>query len=155
MGEKTGWTYFEISQKIASILNPGVKVSFRVKGKIDEVVLKQQAILPMGKGEFIMAVKSDLRKKLKKKNGDKISVSLSLDKTEVKVSENFSTCLQDEPEALKYFLSMPPSHQIYYSNWIESAKTENTKTKRIALAINTLAKKMNYGEMIRSQKKTN
>ena len=61
-------------------------------------------------------------------------------------------CLQDEPSALAFFKSKPASHQRYFSKWIESAKTEATKTKRIAMAVSSLAKQMDYGEMLRSQK---
>ncbi len=48
---------------------------------------------------------------------------------------------------------MPKSYQNYYSKWIESAKTEPTRTKRIALAVSTLAKGMSFPEMIRSSRR--
>ncbi|MBK7969779.1 MAG: DUF1905 domain-containing protein [Bacteroidetes bacterium] len=63
-GEKTGWTYFEVSAAEAQQLNPGVKKSFRVKGKIDATPIKMIALIPMGQGHFIMPVKADLRKLL-------------------------------------------------------------------------------------------
>jgi hypothetical protein len=47
---------------------------------------------------------------------------------------------------------MPPSHQAYWSKWIESAKTEGTRTKRITQSVIALAKKFDYGQMIRSLK---
>jgi uncharacterized protein YdeI (YjbR/CyaY-like superfamily) len=61
--------------------------------------------------------------------------------------------LNDEPIALANFNKLPGSHQKYYSKWIESAKTEQTKTKRIAQAVNALTKNLHYGQMIRSLKK--
>ena len=33
-GEKTGWTYIVVPEKISKKLNPGVKKSYRVKGKL-------------------------------------------------------------------------------------------------------------------------
>jgi uncharacterized protein YdeI (YjbR/CyaY-like superfamily) len=61
-------------------------------------------------------------------------------------------CLSDEPAALSYFKKLPGSHQKYYSKWIESAKTEATKAKRIALTVNACARQMHFGEMMREQK---
>jgi len=62
-------------------------------------------------------------------------------------------CLADEPPALTFFQSIPRSFQHYFSKWIESAKTEPTRTKRIAMAVSALAKKMNFPDMLRAQKK--
>ena len=53
-GEKTGWSYIEISAKQANQLKPGSKVSFRVKGKLDSYAIEKVALLPMGEGSFIM-----------------------------------------------------------------------------------------------------
>ncbi|MEO7047730.1 MAG: YdeI/OmpD-associated family protein [Ferruginibacter sp.] len=153
LGEKTGWTYIDIPQKLAEELKPGNKKSFRVKGSIDAHKINGTALLPMGEGNFIMPVNGDMRKAIKKQKGAEVDVRMELDSAAIKISEEFIACLNDEPKALLEFEKMPASHQHYYSKWIESAKTETTKTKRIALAVNTLAKKMNYAEMIRSQKK--
>lgn len=151
-GEKTGWTFFEIPAKIAAKLNPGVKVSFRVKGTIDEHPIKQVSILPMGEGNFIMPFNVAMRKATKKKVGDKIELELEHDKTELKIAADFLECLADDPEAEKHFNSLPKSHQQYYSKWIDSAKTEPTRTKRIAIVVNGLARKMDFGAMLREQR---
>jgi len=151
-GEKTGWTYISIPKKVAEKINPGVKRSFRVKGKIDEHPIKFVATVPMGEGNFIIAINATMRKAIGKQKGEKVEVELELDKAKIAINKEFLECLADEPAALKEFNKMPLSHQHYYSKWIEGAKTEATKTKRIALAVDTLAKKMNYGEMIRSIK---
>jgi uncharacterized protein YdeI (YjbR/CyaY-like superfamily) len=68
------------------------------------------------------------------------------------LSLEFVECLNDEPRALDFFKTLPRGHQNYFSKWIESAKTENTKAKRIAQAVNALAKKQGYGEMLRALK---
>ena len=44
---------------------------------------------------------------------------------------------------------MPGSHQKYYSKWIESAKTDQTRAKRIAMAVNALATGLDFGGMLR------
>ena len=133
-------------------LNPGVKIAYRVKGKIDDHPISFVSLVPMGEGEFIIAVNATMRKAIRKQKGATVEVLLELDKATITINKEFLECLADEPLALAEFNAMPPSHRHYYSKWIESAKTEETKTKRIATAITTLAQKMNYGEMIRSQK---
>jgi hypothetical protein len=155
MGEKTGWTYIEISAEQAAVLNPGVKTSFRVKGKLDALNIRQIAIIPMGEGDFIMPVNATMRKALKKREGSHIDVILSLDKSPFIFSEDFILCLQDEPEAYTFFNTLAGSHQRYFSKWIDSAKTIETKSKRIVMAISALKMKQGYGEMLRANKKTN
>lgn len=151
-GEKTGWTYFEIPAKTAARINPGIKVSYRVKGAIDGHVIKQVSILPMGEGNFIMPFNAAMRKATRKKAGDNIELELEHDTTELAISADFLSCLADDPEADKHFNSLPKSHQQYYSKWIDSAKTEPTRTRRIAIVVNGLARKMDFGAMLREQR---
>lgn len=151
-GEKTGWTYILVSEKIAAQLKPGCRKSFRVKGKLDEYKIEQVALIPLGGGDFVIPINAQMRKGTGKRKGAILQVQLQEDKKEYKLNTEFVECLEDEPAALEFFKSKPVSYQRYYSKWIESAKTEPTKTKRIALAVSSLAKKMEYGEMIRSQR---
>ncbi len=151
-GEKTGWTYFVIRSEQTKKINPGVKTSFRVKGKLDDFPIKGVAIIPMGEGDFIMPVNAAMRKGLKKQKGEKILVQLELDKAELKISSDFLSCLKEEKDAKVFFDKLPKSHQNYYSKWIESAKTPETKAKRIAQSINGFKMKMNYPEMMRYNK---
>jgi hypothetical protein len=153
MGEKTGWTYIEIPLDIAEQLNPGNKISFRVKGKLDNYIFEGISLLPVGEGNFIMALNAEIRKGIKKQKGDSVLVQLEPDKREAKLSPVFMECLEEEPKALKFFKSLPGSHQRYFSKWIESAKTDATKARRIAQAVNALSRGLGYGEMIRINKK--
>ncbi len=152
-GEKTGWTYITIPAALAEKLIPGNKKSFRVKGKLDDYAISAIALIPMGGGDFIMALNATLRKGIGKKKGAILKVSLEVDKKPLKINATLVECLADEPAAKKHFDAMPPSHQHYYSKWIESAKTEPTRTKRIAMTVSSLAKKMDFGQMLRNAKK--
>ena len=152
-GEKTGWTYIEIPADLAQRLKPGNKKSFRVKGRLDRFPIEGVALLPMGGGSFIMAFNAEMRKGTGKKYGAMIKVELQEDKKEFEFNKDLLECLADEPDALAYFKSLPGSHQRYYSKWIDSAKAETTRTKRIAHAVSALSKGAGYGEMIRSLKK--
>jgi len=150
-GEKTGWTYIEIPAAIADKLKPNNKRSFRVKGNLENYVFEGLALIPMGEGDFILALNATIRKKIKKLKGDKLKVSIEVDDKPVKMNAELMDCLSDEPDGLSFFNSLTPGHRKYFSNWIESAKTDETKTKRIAQTINALAKKWDYGQMIRDQ----
>jgi hypothetical protein len=151
-GEKSGWTYIEISESQAQKLKPNTKVSFRVKGTLDQFVFEKVALLPMGDGMFIMPVNAAMRKSLGKKEGDKIKVVMDIDERKLALSSDLMKCLKEEPDSLAYFKSLPMSHQNYYSKWIESAKTTATKSKRIVMALTAFSKKQGFSEMIRENK---
>ncbi|MCD6067173.1 MAG: hypothetical protein K0S33_1999 [Bacteroidetes bacterium] len=151
-GEKTGWTYIEIPQELAHRIKPDTKKAFRVKGKLDKYEYSAVSLVPMGEGDFIMAVNAEMRKAIKKQKGDEVVVQMEEDKAPRKISSDLITCLKEDKAAEKYFNSLAPSHQKYYSNWIESAKTPETKAKRIAQTLEACSKQMHYGEMMRANK---
>src|SRR3954462_4288515 len=152
MGEKTGWSYIEIPAAIAQQLKPGYKKSFRVKGKMDDYQFSQTSLLPMGEGDFIIPLNAAIRKGIRKSVGATLTVSIAEDTSPFEYNQDFMQCLQDEPDAIAYFRTLPGSHQKYFSKWIDSAKTEPTKAKRIAQAVTGLSRKQGYAEMIRSLK---
>jgi Domain of unknown function (DUF1905)/Bacteriocin-protection, YdeI or OmpD-Associated len=151
-GEKTGWTYIDVPADVAEQLMPNNKKSFRVKGKLDRHTIKQVALIPMGNGNFIIAVNADMRKALGKKEGAQVLVSITVDKAAFKFDEDFMACLEDEPKAAQYFKALTASHQKYFSKWIASAKTDETKVKRITMAVSALSRDMGYPEMLRERK---
>ena len=152
-GEKTGWTYIEITSDIAEQLIPGNKKSFRVKGKLDSFSIKAIALIPMGGGNFIMPLNASIRKSIHKKKGAMVDVKIEVDKEGYQLNSDFVACLDDEPRAKTYFNSLSQSHRNYFSKWIDAAKTEPTKIKRITMAVNALAKNWGYPEMMRNNKK--
>lgn len=149
-GEKTGWTYIEIPAAVAEKLKPNNKKSFRVKGKLDDYTFKGLALLPMGDGNFILALNTSIRKQIRKNKGASLKVNMEIDNAPVKLNAELMECLNDEPECLSFFNELTPGHRKYFSNWIDSAKTDATKTKRIAQTLNALANRQGYGEMLRS-----
>lgn len=151
-GEKTGWTYILVPAAIASELNPGVKKSYRVKGNLDDLKVEKLALIPMGKGDFILTVNAAIRKGIGKTKGATVKVQLEIDHSPILPPTELIECLQDEPEALKYFNSLPQGHRNYFTKWIESAKTDPTKTKRIAMVIKTMVRKIDFGTMLREER---
>ena len=149
-GEKTGWTYIEVTAAIAAKLKPNNKRSFRVKVKLDDHFFEGLALIPMGEGNFILALNASIRKKIRKQKGAVLKVTMEVDDAPVKLNVELMECLADEPDGLLYFNKLTPGHRKYFSNWIDSAKTDATKTKRIAQTINALSNRQDYGQMIRA-----
>lgn len=138
---------------VAQQLKPGNKKSFRVKGKLDDLRIKGVGLLPMGEGDFIMAVNASMRKALRKEKGSKLIVQIELDNIKPKPPAELIECLKDEPAAYVFFKKLSPSHRNYFGNWVRIARTEETKAKRIAHCVSALSKKNDFGQMMRSIKK--
>jgi hypothetical protein len=151
MGEKTGWSYIRIPAKLAQQLKPDNKKSFRVKGRLDEHSISGMALIPMGEGEFIMALNATVRKAIRKMKGDSLRIELEVDSKAIVPPKDLLECLADEPEALKYFNSLPKSHQNYFGNWVKAAKMETTRAKRIADVVEAMVRHRNFGEMLRAR----
>jgi hypothetical protein len=150
--DKLGWSFIIISKALSNKLNPGVRKSFRVKGKLGNYPIKQTSLLPVSGERFMLPFNATMRKATGKRAGDKVAVEMELDKEKLKLSTDLLVCLDDEPAAKSYFKTLPPSHQRYFSNWIQSAKTESTRAKRISLSVNALSQQKSFTTMMREQK---
>ncbi|HCN83013.1 MAG TPA: hypothetical protein DIT07_05245 [Sphingobacteriaceae bacterium] len=152
--EKTGWTYIEIPADIAQQLKPGNKKTFRAKGMLDQLAFFGAALMPMGEGNFIMALNADMRKGLRKQEGAILHVQIEADNEfSIQTPDYMLECFEYEPEALNFYNSLTKSHRDYFVKWIEGAKTEPTKIKRLTQTISALSKGYSYGEMIRMFRK--
>lgn len=152
-GEKTGWSYVFIPQEIVSQIKANERRSFRVKGFIDEVSVNGLSLLPVKEDGFILALNQSLRKALKKEAGAKIELKLEFDADfKIEMPEDLELCLDQESGLLSIFLAQPQSHRNYFINWLNSAKTEATRTKRLILIVDAMAKKYDFGKMIRESK---
>lgn len=135
---KGGWTFARIPEIIQD-----KKAHFgwvKVRGSIDGYEIKKYHLMPMGNGKLFLPVKAEIRKKIKKREGDYVHVILYPDQEPLEVPEEMLLCLQDEPVALKFFQSLSESEQKFYIEWIYSAKKEETKVARLAESINKLSK---------------
>jgi len=152
-GEKTGWTFIEIPLNVAEQLKPNHRKAFRVKGFLDALAIQGMGLVPMGEGNFILALKADIRKALKKSRGDVLRVRLeSHDDFEFVPPAGLMECLEEEPESLEFFNTLTKSHREYFYKWINSAKTEPTRLKRITKTLVAMSMKYGYPEMIRNLK---
>jgi uncharacterized protein YdeI (YjbR/CyaY-like superfamily) len=51
----------------------------------------------------------------------------------------FTASLKQQPKARAAFAAFPPSHKREYVEWIDSAKTDETRQRRIATALEWIA----------------
>ena len=152
-GEKTGWTYIDIPAEVAHKIKPNYKKSFRIKGTIDKYAFKAKAIVPMGEGNFILPINATVRKSIKKqRTGEQVVLIVEEDKAPLQISADLVACLEDDAKAKAFFTKMPKSHQNYYSKWIESAKADATKAKRIAMCINGFNHNMTFAEILKNNR---
>jgi hypothetical protein len=153
-GEKTGWTYIEIPADIAQQLKPGNKKSFRVKGTLDGLTVEGMALMPMGEGNFIMALKAEVRKCIHKNAGAMLHAKLEPhDDFKIDMPDDLQECFDFEPEAFEFFNSMPKSYRNYFLKWISDAKTSETRAKRIVNTVNAMLRKWTYNVMLREMRK--
>jgi hypothetical protein len=148
-GEKTGWSFIYIPIDISEAMEPGNRKGFRVKGTLDKFPIEGVSLIPIGGGEFIMPINGAMRKGTHKAQGSTLTVRIEVDTKEYELNSDFILCLEDEPRAFEYYKSLTKSHQNYFSKWIDSAKTETTKSKRITQSIQALGMGLSYQEMIR------
>ena len=153
-GEKTGWSYIDIPADIAQQLKPGNKKSFRVKGMLDGFAVAGMALMPMGEGNFIMALKAEVRKGIHKNAGAMLQVKLEEDKDyKIEIPDDLQECFDFEPDAVDFFYTLPKSHREYFIKWINEARTAETRNKRIVNTVNAMLRKWPFNVMLREMRK--
>ncbi len=147
---KYGWTFTVIPEILP---DPNAPFSWvKVRGSIDgyEIsnyhLMPSGDVMPCGKGVLFLAVKAEIRKKIKKEAGDYIHVILYPDNEPLEVPEELLLCLQDDTEALRFFNLLSEGEQHNYIKWIYSAKTDQTKVDRIAKTLIRLSKQQKFAD---------
>ncbi|MBK5722119.1 DUF1905 domain-containing protein [Dysgonomonas sp. Marseille-P4677] len=129
---KGGWTFVEIPEI------PMPKTSFgmlKVKGKIDDYEFSNGHLMPLGNGHLGLAVKSEIRKKIKKQAPDSVHITIYEDRTPLITPEELLLSMEYEDGVLEKFETYTDGQKKAFINWINSAKTEETKVNRIAKTI--------------------
>jgi hypothetical protein len=153
-GEKTGWSYIDIPADLARQLKPENKKSFRIRGMLDGFAVNGMALMPMGDGNFIMALKAEVRKGIHKNAGAMLHISIEEDtEYKVEIPDDLQECFDFEPEGFDFFNSLPKSHRDYFIKWINEAKTNETRAKRVVNTANAMLRKLRFNEMLRAMKK--
>lgn len=152
-GEKTGWSYVFLPQEIADQIKPNSRKGFRIRGFIDELAVNGLSATPIKDNGFIIPLNKNLRKSLRKEEGAVVELRLEFDADfKIEMPEDLEICLAQEDGLLAHFLSLVKSHQNYFITWLNTAKTEPTRTKRLIMIVDAMAKKYDFGLMIRSSR---
>ena len=133
---KGGWTYARIPEIAQDKSQPFGWV--KVQGSIDGYEIKKYRLMPMGNGNLFLPVKAEIRKKIKKQEGDTVHIILYPDNKPLEIPSEMLLCLEDEPQALRFFQSLSESEQKFYIQWVYSAKKEETKVNRLGKTIDRL-----------------
>lgn len=127
---KGGWTYCRL---------PGVAPDphahfgwIKVRGTIDDFEIRQYHLMPMGNGELFLPVRAEIRKKLKKGEGDIVHVLLYRDDEDVYIPEELQDCLNDDPVAEAAFKKLPAANQRDVVKYIYALKDDGNRAERIA-----------------------
>jgi hypothetical protein len=138
MGEKTNWHYVYLPDDVLASLLKEKQQHFRVKGSIDDAPIQQLALWPIGQEQYILPLNATIRKAIKKNEHATVHVQIQIDNSEILHDADLLDCLLDNPLAQSRFMALSKSWQNNFSNIIKDAKTQTTKTKRIAKVLRTL-----------------
>jgi hypothetical protein len=91
-------------------------------------------------GRFMISVSADVRANAGVAGGDEVDVDVELDTAprEVAVPADFAAALAADLDAEKFFDGLSYSHKSAYVLWIESAKKDETRQRRIPEAVRML-----------------
>lgn len=112
----------------------------QVRGFIDDYALKAFNLMPMANGCMFLPVKAEVRKQIKKGEGDRVQVVLYAHDAPLEIPVELLDCLRDEPSAHQAFFALPEGEQKQYIDWIYAAKKEETRVDRMAETINRLTR---------------
>lgn len=141
---KGGWTYAEIPD-VSQNRKKG-SVWMKVSGTVDGFEIKDYNMAPMGQGRMFLPLKAEIRKAIKKEEGDLVHIVLYIEIELESADDDFDICIADEPKASKFYQSLSHADQSLIKDWINSAKNTDLKVERIAKAIDQflLGKKVNF-----------
>lgn len=113
----------------------------KVKTMIEDVPYRG-ILTRMGTDFHMLIILKSIREQIGKTFGDEVKVTVELD-TEPRVLEvpkDFLKELKKDKEAKAFFEKLSYTHRREYVLWIEEAKKEETRTRRILKAIEMLKK---------------
>ncbi len=99
------------------------------------------SIAPMG-GRHVLGIVKSIREAIGKSVGDTVAVTLELDTEErtVDVPPELAEALHASPAAAEFFQSLAYTYRKEYARWIAGAKRPETRSRRLAQAIDKLAR---------------
>jgi hypothetical protein len=92
------------------------------------------------RGEFLVGLNREVREGAGVRAGDTVTLELALDTAPrtVDIPPALAEALDSDPEAKASFEGMAFTHRKEYARWIEEAKREETRTRRVAQALDMI-----------------
>lgn len=92
------------------------------------------------RGEFLLGLNRAVRQEAGVGAGDTVEVELELDTgpREVEVPEALAAALAGDPDAREAFERLAYTHRKEYARWIDQAKRDDTRQRRVAQALEVL-----------------
>lgn len=141
MPQKGGWTYVELPD--IPLNREAAFGMLKVRGSIDGYEISGHTLMPFGKGVMMMSVNAEMRKKIKKEEGDTVHITLYADDRPYELPALLVTKLQDAG-VYELFLKMKKSEQRLCAKRIFSSPREATVEERILKIIDHLKRVESY-----------
>jgi hypothetical protein len=129
-------TGIRVPDEVVAALGPGRRPAVRVT--VNGYTYRT-SVASMN-GTFMCSVSAEVREKAAVGGGDEVDVEIELDTEprEVTVPADFREALGRDPQASRFFDGLSFSHKSAYVLWIESAKKDETRQRRIPEAVRML-----------------
>jgi len=131
------WTYLDIPARVS--IDFGAKGQVRVRGSINGHSYRTSA-RPHGDGGHYIVVNKSIRDAIGMTAGDLVHVEMDLDDAPrtVEVPPDFIQAMKSDSGNSKLFNALSYSRRKEFVDWIESAKREDTRERRIAQSLEML-----------------
>ena len=123
----------------------GTKGRVQVKAAFDGYAYRG-SLAPMGGGRHVLGVRKDIQQAIGKTHGDRVKVVIEPD-TEprvVTVPKDLQKLLDENPKGKAVFEKLSYTHRKEYVNWIESAKKEETRQRRLERSLEMLQENVKH-----------
>lgn len=135
---------FFVAEVPSSIIDTiGRKRHIPVRGKANDTAFKS-ACIPRKEGRYIIILNSEIRKKIDRSEGDTVQFAIEYDpeSRDLPLPEDMEMILAEDEEVFQEYNNSSPSNRREYIKYIEMARHEKTRLKRINLLIVRLREKI-------------
>jgi len=131
------WIYLIIPLDLVSLFS--AKGQIKVRGTINAQPFRSSA-MPRGDGAHYLVVNKTLRDQIGATQGDTVTVTLERDTEmrQITVPDDFQRALDDDAANVT-FAGFSLSRRKLYVEWVEAAKSNETRQRRIQFAVARIA----------------
>lgn len=138
LAHKSGGAYVIIPFNVEEMYG---KKRVKIKAWFERVSYRG-LLVRMGTPDHILIIKKDIRAQIGKEPGDTVSIKL-LEDTEprtVEIPTDFKKLLNENEVVNAFFEKLSYTHQKEYVQWIEGARKQETRERRMKKAIEMMSK---------------